>query len=68
MLANSLNFRPSATEIAALATLCQAYAAHYRVAFVNRSDILRLALRVAARLAKEGKLFEGLVDPQPSVT
>ena len=65
MLANSLNFRPSPLEIAALATIGQAYAAHYRIAFVNRSDILRLALRVAARLAKEGRLFEGLVDLQP---
>ncbi|MBK8159613.1 MAG: hypothetical protein IPK59_12885 [Rhodospirillaceae bacterium] len=60
MFASPLAFRPTPTETAAMASISRAYAARFNIAFVNRSDVVRLALRAAARLAEEGTLFDAL--------
>lgn len=55
-----ISFRPSTPDIYAMHEIGNALSKRTKSPFVDRSAVIRLAIQTAARLAKEGRLFEHL--------
>jgi hypothetical protein len=58
-----ISFRPSIPDLGAIETIGAALADRTGSPFVDKSTAIRLALTVASRMAKQGRLFEHLDNP-----
>lgn len=58
-------FRPNMLDHTAMNIVADALAARTKNPYVDRSAVLRLSVQTAARLAREGRLFDHLDQAKP---